>query len=993
MLGFDFLRMQAFTSLNPLHCKYDVNDEWCDGEASDTDKAVSVVATAIECGVMMTLTPAVDVTSDDGWVILVPEALELVLPWDREEDQALADIMQRHTQSPLPEDAGGTSGVKGGDEGGGEKGEKGEGGGGAARREVEWKKVAADWLQPRPDASLPAPRSDLELKERWHHIQSSAGVILEDEKIYECPAWLPLPSPTAAIADLVWDLQIASADAGTNVPKGAMNSRDDLLLSFSLRTDVLPGDVLALVLPGVLHGPSYLGKTLSDRSGASWVVYSNMASAPSHPDFPRCGFTPLSLCVPEGAAAGKDSAVLLVQTELSFRKGTAMKMNLSQLFGCGLAEAGLRLLPAGPLGAGKSGPVKACVQRLLSMRLGLALSPTRLLQGGDEVSFSLGALASLPDNQGVLRVPNFPDAVQDSLEILDLAETSMVSGGRGGKRWSSARIMVEEEASAGKPSGVGAGAKGARGGGGEGGGLDANVLIQCKTTVPIPPSAVILLTLSRLNGTANLPAVLLLHQGPGIAEVKGRARDADEEDEAVVTWPLVPGRIQGKAWWSSAQLLQKIARHQGFVNSLTVLPGADPVSPARIFTADARGVVRAWTVLADKEGLVSLVPGKSLDLVTMESADADKETGNTKGGKKPLPALKNAPGVGTGDKENVDTQNLMRKALAKLAPHTNEQHSRHSVVCLRAHDAGESSRIAALSVDSLIRVLDATTLKVLFSLSGALCRGPNACMKCSFSPDGRLVASGSEDGRLVMWQLPPPGGLASLSQLQAATYANTSGPQTCTVIQPRYQGKGECTGVIWSPTRRDMAVCCIGSPAPLLILTYNPALEALSLEKACDLVSDALDGRWSHLADHMKGSWEEGVTWDTLRRIIQLVLQDVGATVNEELESALRLVFEALSGTVAGRAGVFWGGGGAVQGRQAGLGSPVRGSKGARGRGGEGGDVVSMKTFVKGLSPKQWAILTTDALESDNRTDQTKKRVAAAKKSEKMGAALSAMFD
>ena len=61
------------------------------------------------------------------------------------------------------------------------------------------------------------------------------------------------------------------------------------------------------------------------------------------------------------------------------------------------------------------------------------------------------------------------------------------------------------------------------------------------------------------------------------------------------------------------------------------------------------------------------------------------------------------------------------------------------------------------------------------------------------------------------------------------------------------------TGVTWSPKQRDLAVCCLGSPAPLLILTYNPALAALSLENACDLVCDALEGQWGHLKDHMRG--------------------------------------------------------------------------------------------------------------------------------------------
>ena len=38
-------------------------------------------------GVDMTLTPQVDVGSDEAWVLLVPHELQLVLPWDKEEDE------------------------------------------------------------------------------------------------------------------------------------------------------------------------------------------------------------------------------------------------------------------------------------------------------------------------------------------------------------------------------------------------------------------------------------------------------------------------------------------------------------------------------------------------------------------------------------------------------------------------------------------------------------------------------------------------------------------------------------------------------------------------------------------------------------------------------------------------------------------------------------------------------------------------------------------
>ena len=44
--------------------------------------------------------------------------------------------------------------------------------------------------------------------------------------------------------------------------------------------------------------------------------------------------------------------------------------------------------------------------------------------------------------------------------------------------------------------------------------------------------------------------------------------------------------------------------------------------------------------------------------------------------------------------------------------------------------------MAAMCLDSVIRVLEAEKLALLYTLSGFMCRGPNACLKCAWSPDG-----------------------------------------------------------------------------------------------------------------------------------------------------------------------------------------------------------------------------------------------------------------
>ena len=123
------------------------------------------------------------------------------------------------------------------------------------------------------------------------------------------------------------------------------------------------------------------------------------------------------------------------------------------------------------------------------------------------------------------------------------------------------------------------------------------MLLQCKTKCVIPALDHMQLTLCRADADPEdsspfIPVVLLLHKGAGMAAVdlKGAA-GADNEVSAV--WPKVDGRIQGKAWWGKAQLLQKVVKHHGFVNTLSVLQGTTPASSARIFRYALRRFIQS----------------------------------------------------------------------------------------------------------------------------------------------------------------------------------------------------------------------------------------------------------------------------------------------------------------------------------------------------------------------------------------------------------------
>jgi hypothetical protein len=208
-------------------------------------------------------------------------------------------------------------------------------------------------------------------------------------------------------------------------------------------------------------------------------------------------------------------------------------------------------------------------------------------------------------------------------------------------------------------------------------------------------------------------------------------------------------------------------------------------------------------------------------------------------GKHGLPALKAKAHSG---KENQDTQTRLQKLSARLLPDA-EQHGACSIVCLRAHrvDAGTTTLLAAMSVDSLIRILNGQSFRVLHMLSGFVSRGPNACIKCAWSADGQLIAAGSENGLLHVWRLPMAVG-SSLLAPKRGLNATEPAPQACNVIQPAYQGKGECVGVSWNPAMRELAVCCLGSAAPVHVLAYSAmAGDMLAPENSCDVVVDVLE--------------------------------------------------------------------------------------------------------------------------------------------------------
>lgn len=189
----------------------------------------------------MTLTPQVDVGSDEAWVLLVPHQLQLVLPWDKEEDEALRALFAASSSSSLLAAAA------------------------PRAQDRDWAQAAAGF------ATL---RTAAELQHRFLLLKLEPSRYTASGKPFDSPAWLPLPAAPAARATLVWELQV-------QVRGGDGNGQhlDDLALSFEAGTDVLAGDVLAILLPAVLSAPTLLAEPLGDQSGGRWQVVTRVTSS------------------------------------------------------------------------------------------------------------------------------------------------------------------------------------------------------------------------------------------------------------------------------------------------------------------------------------------------------------------------------------------------------------------------------------------------------------------------------------------------------------------------------------------------------------------------------------------------------------------------------------------------------------------------------------------------------------------------------------------
>jgi len=118
--------------------------------------------------------------------------------------------------------------------------------------------------------------------------------------------------------------------------------------------------------------------------------------------------------------------------------------------------------------------------------------------------------------------------------------------------------------------------------------------------------------------------------------------------------------------------------------------------------------------------------------------------------------------------------------------------------------AGGPNQLLLLGHSNVLRLYDLASGGALRAFPGAACAASR--LDAVFSPDGRLLAAGSEAGALALWDAETGAALPAQARVEGSRRAAIAFPGAVLY------------GVAWSPSRQLLAMCSFGSPLPAMLV-------------------------------------------------------------------------------------------------------------------------------------------------------------------------------
>lgn len=157
-----------------------------------------------------------------------------------------------------------------------------------------------------------------------------------------------------------------------------------------------------------------------------------------------------------------------------------------------------------------------------------------------------------------------------------------------------------------------------------------------------------------------------------------------------------------------------------------------------------------------------------------------------------------------------------------------------SITCIRVDPRYPLEQLLVHSQDNVIRLLDLTTKKIKSRYSGIKCY-MNA-QKSNFSPDGKLVVCGSDDGRCYFWNT------------DSTEFENREG------YYFGYSDLNTIYDVAWNHRDHMIAICSYGSPEPVRVFVYeSKETENLKQQNAARDSVSLLPSPWKRLFSQQSG--------------------------------------------------------------------------------------------------------------------------------------------